>query len=132
MKGAKILLGISAVIAFGVGAAMIFATAAFLAPQGIPVDDKVAILGQAQGSLLVGIGVLDLLALRCSDVRGLQAVLGGNLALQVAGLGVNIHGLAAHIVTQQVYGDVVFHVILGVLFAVFYVRVGKAKAPAAA
>jgi len=90
MKGAKILLAVSAVLAIGAGAAMIFATAAFLGPQGISVDDKVALLGQAQGALLVGIGVLNLLAMRCSDAKGLQAVLGGNLALQITGLGVNI------------------------------------------
>jgi hypothetical protein len=130
MKGAKILLAVSAVLAIGAGAAMIFATAAFLGPQGISVDDKVALLGQAQGALLVGIGVLNLLAMRCSDAKGLQAVLGGNLALQITGLGVNIHGLAANLVTHQVYGDVVLHVILGVLFAFFYVRVGKAPAAA--
>jgi len=125
MKGAKILLAVSAVLAVVVSLMLLFATSAFLAPQGIPVDDKVALLGQAQGSILLGVGAINLLALRTSDPAGLRAVLGGNLVTHLAAIGVNVHAIAAHLVTQQVWGDLVMHAVFAALFALFLVRVAR-------
>ena len=126
MKGPKILLAVSAAFAIGVGLAMMFSAAAFLAPQGIVADDHIAVIAHAQAALLIGIGATNLLAMRVSDARGLQAVLGGNVVTHVVALGVNAHALSADLVTSQVYGDVIGHVLFGGLFAFFFVRVGRA------
>ena len=119
MRGARILLGIAGGIAVLVSLAMMFATKAFLAPEGIVADDKIAVIGQAQASLLLGIGAVNLLGTRVSDKRGMQAILGGNLVTHVVALGVNLHALFGNLVTSQVWGDSVGHVVFAVLFAFF-------------
>jgi hypothetical protein len=125
MKGARILLAIAGALAIVVSLALLLATRGFFATNGITVDDQVALIGQAQGSILLGVGVINLLAWRTSDVAGLRAVMGGNIVMHLAGLGVNLRGITANLVTSQVWGDVATHVIFAVLFAVFYVRVGQ-------
>lgn len=130
MKAIKVLLVISGLLAVGVSLALIFAAAAFLAPEGIIADDKVAVVAQAQGGLLFAIGVVNLLALRVRDPLGLQAVCGGNLAAHLTGLAVNVHALSAHLVSQQIMGDVVGHVVFGLAFAAAIVALRKQQ-PAA-
>ena len=126
MKGAKILLVVSAAFALLIGLAMLASAKSFLEPQGITVDDHVAGIAHAQASLLLGIGATNLLMLRVNDAKALQMVMAGNIVTHVAGLGVNIHALSANLVTQQVYGDVVGHVVFAALFAFFIMRVGRA------
>ena len=116
-KGIRVLLVIAGLLAVGVGFAMLFATQAFLAPQGIVADDKVATVGQAMGSLMLGIGTMNLLGVRCSDLRGLQAICGSNVVIHAAALGVNIHALSAHLVSKSVMGDAAGHVVFGLAFA---------------
>ena len=131
MRGTKILLGIAGALAVAVGLAMALATRAFLAPEGIDVDDKVALLGQAQGALLVGVGAIDLLALRTIDRAALQAILGGNLVMHVAALVVNVHALSAHLVGSGVLGDAIGHVVFAGAFAASLFARSKHPAPAA-
>ena len=125
MKGAKILLAVSAAFALLIGLAMLASAQAFLEPQGIKVDDHIAVIAHAQASLLLGIGATNLLMLRVNDAKALQMVMAGNVVTHLAGLGVNIHALAGDLVTQQVYGDVVGHVVFAALFAFFIMRVGR-------
>ena len=128
MKGAKILLGVSAALAAIVSLALLFSPISFLASQGIQADAKVALIAQAQGSILIALGVINLMALRLSDVAGVRAVLAGNLVTHIVALGVNAHAIMANLVTNQVYGDVGMHVLFGALFGFFLLRTGKTAA----
>lgn len=130
MKVTRVVLVISGLLAAGLGLALMFATQGFLAQQGITADDKVLVIGQAQGSLLVGLGIMNFLALRCSDVRGLQAVLGGNLAVQLTALVVNFRALSSGAVNASVWGDVGGHVVLLLAFVGCLVLVGRQPAKA--
>jgi hypothetical protein len=125
MKATKVLLVISGLIALGIGLAMLFAAPAFLASQGFAADDKTAVIGRAQGSLLLGIGVLNLLAARLGDPRGLQAICAANLATHVAALGVNVHALVAGLVGSSVVGDAVGHVVFGLAFGSCIALLGR-------
>jgi hypothetical protein len=125
MKGTKILLGIAGVIALGVSAALMFGAQSFFASQGLNVDEKIAVIGQAQGSLLFAVGVFNISGLFLKDPAGLRALCVGNIAAHVAGLGVNIHALSANLVNQSVMGDVIGHVIFGVAFIVCFVVLGR-------
>jgi len=132
LKGIKILLVVSGVIALGIGLVLLLAPQAFLGTTGMVVDEKMAIVGQAQGSILFGLGVINLLAVRVSDVVGLQAVCAGNLATHLAGLGVNLRALAANAVSSSVKGDAVGHVIFGVAFVACLVVLARRKSSVAA
>jgi hypothetical protein len=125
MKGTKILLGIAGVIALGISAALMLGAQSFLASQGLVVDDKIAVIAQAQGSLLFAIGVFNLAGLRLKDPAGLQTLCIGNVAAHAAGLGVNLHALSANLVNQSVMGDVIGHVVFGVAFIVCIVVLGR-------
>lgn len=122
MRGVRILLAISALFALGVGLFMMFGASSFLTSQGLPADDHIAVLVHAQASLLLAIGVTNVLAMRAKELRETSAVLGGNIVAHLAGLGVNAHALGANLVGQSVYGDVVGHIVFGAFFAVFFVK----------
>jgi hypothetical protein len=128
MKATRILLVLSGLIALGVSLALMFSAQPFLASQGLAVDAKVAVIAQAQGSLLFAIGVVNFFGLRVKDAAGLQAICAGNVAAHVAGLGVNIHALSADLVGPSVMGDAIGHVVLGLAFAACFVVVGR-RAP---
>jgi hypothetical protein len=117
VKLTKLLLVISGALAVGIGLAMMLATRAFLEPEGIAVDATTAVIGQAQGALLVGIGAINLLSVRVRDRAALRAVLGGNVVVHVVALAVNVHALAAHLVGSGVTGDAVGHILFAGAFA---------------
>ena len=125
----KILLLVSGVIAVLIGVALLFASGSFMAPMGIAVDAKIATIAQAQGALLVALGATNLLA-RGLDARAARPVLAGNLVAQALSLAVNLRAGMMHLVTPNVWGAVVMHVVLGALFAWFLFR-PAAKAAAA-
>lgn len=127
MKGTKVLLVISGLMALGIGLAMMFAAPAFLGSQGFATDPKTAVIGQAQGSLLFGVGVLNLLGARLTDARGLQVLCAGNFATHLAALGVNVHGLVAGLVGSSVIGDAVGHVVFGLAFAACFVLLNSQR-----
>jgi hypothetical protein len=116
-----VFLGISAVLAWVFGGALLFASAAFLAPMGIAVTPPIAVSAQAQGAILVGLGVINWLARR-SDRAAVRPVLAGNLVVQVLSLAVIARALALGIVPAQNAGAVVVHVLLGAGFAWFLLR----------
>jgi hypothetical protein len=120
----KILLAVAAVLAVLIGLALIFATNAFMAPMGIVLDAKTATLGQAQGVVLIALGIINWLSRGSSDVR---PVLAGNAFAQIASLGVNVRAMALGLVGSQAGGAVMMHLILGGLF-VFYLVKGQKKA----
>jgi hypothetical protein len=128
MKATRIVLVLSGLIALGVSFALMFAAPAFLGSQGLVVDDKMALVAQAQGALLFALGVLNFFGLRVKDPVGLQAICAANFAAHAAGLGVNVHALSANLVGSSVMGDVGGHVVFGRAFAACFVMLGR-RAP---
>ena len=116
------LLVVAAVLAWIIGAALLFSPGPFFAPVGIDVTPKVATIAQAQGALLVGIGVINFLARRVTDRAGLRAILAGNLVVQLISLIVALRALALGLFQASGAPSVVIHVVLGALFAVALVR----------
>ena len=114
---ARWLLTISAVLAWLFAVMLLFNTRAFEAPIGIDVNDKVATIAQAQGAILLGLGVINWMARRITDDRALDAVLAGNLVVQLASLAVVARALVLGIFPRQGAGAVVIHVLLGAGFA---------------
>ena len=119
---AKHMLAAGSVLAFLIGGFMIFATAQFLEPLGLSADPKVALLGQAQGTLLIGIGVMNWMVRQSDDWAALRAVLAGNLAAQVIAIAVNLRGYLVGEAPQAVVGQVGLHVLLGLGYAYFLIR----------
>jgi len=120
--GMRVLLTLSGVLAVVVALALLLATKSFFAGQGIVLDDQLALIGMAQGSVLLGVGVTNLAALWSRDPAGLRSVVVGNLAAHLSALGVNAHAVSAGLVGTQVWMDVTLHVILGLAFAYYLVR----------
>ncbi|HYV43672.1 MAG TPA: hypothetical protein VFA20_02380 [Myxococcaceae bacterium] len=119
---AKHMLAVGSVIAFLLGGLMIFATKQFLEPLGLASDPKVGLLGQAQGTLLLSIGLTNWLVRKSDDWVALRAVLAGNLAAQVISIAINLRGYFAGLVPQAVVGQVGLHVLLGLGYAYFLIR----------
>jgi hypothetical protein len=125
MRGVKILLVISGVLGLGIGAAVMFSTASFVAGLGLTIDDRVATMGQAQGALLIALGAMNLFASRAADPAAVRPVLFGNLVAQLVSMGVNIRAGALGLVSSQVWGSVAMHVVLAGLFGYFLSRPAK-------
>jgi len=117
----RLFLAVSAVLAWIFGAALLFATAAFLAPMGIAVTPAIAVSGQAQGAILVGLGVINWTA-RDLAARQLRSVLLGNLVVQVLSWAVIVRALALALVPPQNAFAVLVHTILGGGFLYFLWR----------
>ena len=123
---ARWLLTISAVLAWLFAVMLLFNTRAFEAPIGIDVNDKVATIAQAQGAILLGLGLINWLSRAVTDQRALTAVLAGNLAVQVASLAVAARALLLGIFPIQGLPAVVIHTLLGAAFAFYLVRAQRA------
>jgi len=119
---AKHMLAVGAAIAFLLGSFRLFATAQFLEPLGLAGDPKVALLGQAQGVLLLSIGVTNWMVRQSDDWPALRAVLAGNLAAQAISIAINLRGYYAGLVPQAVVGQVGLHVLLGAGYLFFLLR----------
>jgi hypothetical protein len=117
----KIFLVVSAVLAWMFGAALLFAAAGMYAPMGIDVTPAIAVTAQAQGAILVGLGVINFLA-RGAAGATVRPVLAGNLVVQLASLLVIARALVMRIVPAQNAAAVVIHTVLGAGFAYFYFR----------
>ena len=85
----KLFLAIAAVLAWPIGGMMLLIPEQFFAPNGLTMTPLMATVAQVQaqahGATLVGLGVIDWLA-RSADRRGLNAVLAGNLVVQILSL----------------------------------------------
>jgi hypothetical protein len=119
----RILLAVAAILAWMFGAMLLLIPAQFYAPTGISMTPLVATLAQAHGATLFGLGIINWLA-RNADRRGLIAVLGGNLVVQILSLAVVVRTMTLGAGTAAAPG-VVIHVVLGTLFGVFLLRAWK-------
>lgn len=116
----KIFLSIAAILAWLFGAMLLLVPAGFYAPTGIQMTPLIATIAQAHGATLVGLGCVNWLA-RNADRRGLTAVLGGNLVVQLLSLGVVLRTMQLG-AGMAVAPGVVIHVVLGSLFGYFLYR----------
>jgi hypothetical protein len=119
----KIFIGLSAVLAWTFGAALLFATVSFLAPMGIDVTPAIAVSGQTQGAILIGLGVINWMARDLSG-QSVKAVLAGNLAVQLLSLLVIVRALVLHVIPAQNAGAGAVHTVLGTGFLYFLWREG--------
>ena len=129
---ARWLLIVSAILAWLFGLMLLFNARAFEAPVGIDVPDKVATIAQAQGAILLGLGVINWMTRDVTDPRALTAVLAGNFVVQIASLAVVVRALALRIFPAQGAPAVVIHVLLGAAFAVYLLRARRATTAAGA
>jgi hypothetical protein len=130
VKLAKVLLLVSGILAVGLGVAMMVAAKPFLESQGFVVDAKIAVIGQAQGAVLLGLGAINLLVARVTDPAALRAGAAGNIVVHLAALAVNVHALAADLVGSSVRGDAGGHTIFAVAFAIAWYRLRDPKSRA--
>ena len=122
------LLMVSAVLAWLFGLMLLFNSRQFEAPMGIDVTDKIATMAQAQGAILLGLGVINWMCRDVADVRALAAVFAGNLVVQLASLAVVVRSLALGLVPMQAMPAVAIHVLLGAGFATFLLRLRRGQA----
>jgi hypothetical protein len=115
---------LSALLAFAFGSALLVMPGPFLAPMGIVATPAVAVSGQAQGAILIGLGVINLLA-RKLTMDAVRPVLVGNLVVQALSLLVIGRALVGGLVPVQNAGAVVIHAALGAGFAYFVIRTGR-------
>lgn len=115
---------LSAILAWVFGGALLFATAAFVAPMGIAATPAVAVLGQAQGAILVGLGAINWLSRNASG-QAIRTVLAGNLVVQIASLLVIVRALAVGAVPMQNAAAVGIHALLGGGFLYFLRKSGR-------
>jgi hypothetical protein len=120
---ARWFLALSAVLAWLFAAMLLFNARKFEAPIGIDVTDKVATIAQAQGAILLGLGVINWMARSIADDGALTAILAGNLVVQLASLGVAARALVLGIFPMSAAPAVVIHVLLGAGFAFYLMRV---------
>jgi hypothetical protein len=120
----SLFLTISAALAWLFGAALIAVPEQFYQPTGIAMTPLLATVAQAHGATLIGLGVINWLA-RDADPKGLVAVLGGNLVVQILSFAVIVRtmllgpGLA-------VAPGILTHIVLGSFFTYFLLRARKA------
>jgi len=116
----KLFLAIAAILAWLFGAMLLLIPAQFYAPTGLAMSPMMGTVAQAHGATLVGLGVINWLA-RDADRRGLIAVLGGNLVVQILSLFVVIRTMTLG-AGMKVAPGIAIHVTLGAFFAFFLVR----------
>lgn len=120
---ARWFLAVSAVLAWLFAVLLLFNARGFEAPIGIDVTDKVATIAQAQGAILLGLGVINWMTRNVADDTALAAVLWGNLVVQIASLAVALRALVLGIFPLTTTPAVVIHILLGGGFAFYLWRI---------
>jgi hypothetical protein len=115
--GARLLLTVSAALAWAIGGMLIFNPAGFEAPMGIVVDDKIATIAQAQGAILVGLGFINWLGRGVSDRSALIAIMYGNFVVQALSFSIVLRALVRGLIPMSGIGALAMHVVLGAAFA---------------
>ena len=115
----KVFLSTAAVMAMLFGAALLLTPDQFYIPLGIAATPLLGTIAQAHGATLVGLGVVNWLA-RNAERKGLVAVFGGNLVVQILSLAVALRTMHAG-AGAAAAPALVIHLGLGILFAYFLV-----------
>lgn len=122
---ARWLLIVSAILAWLFALMLLFNAKAFEAPVGIVLDAKTATIAQAQGAILLGLGVINWMARKIVDDHALKAVLAGNLVVQIASLIVAGRAVLTGIFPPKGAPAIVIHVLLGSAFAFYLWRIRR-------
>ncbi len=115
----KIFLSIASILAWLIGATLLFAPAAFYAPLHLVMTPLMATVAEAHGATLFGLGVISWMA-RSMTRKELQPILMGSLVVQVLSLGVAVHTYM--LAGAGAFSAMVTHIILGIFFAYFACR----------
>jgi len=116
-SGARLLLSVSAVLAWLIGLMLIFIPQSFEASLGIIVDDKTATIAQAQGAVLLGLGAINWISRSVADGVALRSILYGNFVVQAVAFAIVLRALVRGLIPMSGAGAAVMHVALGAAFA---------------
>ncbi len=119
----KIFLSVAAVLAWLFSLMLLLVPKEFYAPTGIEMTPLLATIAQAHGATLFGLGVVNWLG-RNAEKKGLIAILGGNLVVQVFSLLVVIRTMTLG-AGSAVAPGIVIHVALGSLFGYYLMKARK-------
>ena len=119
----KIFVSIAGVLAWLIGAMLLLMPAEFYAPTGIALTPMLETIAQAHGATLFGLGVVNWLA-RSAEGKGLLAVLAGNFVVQFLSLLVALRTMMLG-AGMGVAPALVIHIVLGSLFAFFWLKARK-------
>ena len=122
----KIFLTIAALLSWLIGGMLLLSPAPFYAPTGIALTPLLATIAQAHGATLVGLGVINWMA-RGAEGRGLQAVLAGNLVVQILSFAVASRTMTLG-AGAGVYPAFAIHTVLGACYAFFLAKSGRSAA----
>jgi hypothetical protein len=123
--GARLLLSISAGFAGAIGLMLIFNARALQAPMGIAVDDWTETIAQAQGAVLLGLGIINWLSRGVTDRAALWAILYGNFVVQLVSFAIVARALARGLIPAAGFGALALHIVLGAAFAWHLIRMRR-------
>jgi len=126
-RSVRLLLTISAAFATVIGLALIFDPIHFEARMALVVDDRTATIAQAQGAILLGLGILNWLARGLRDRTALWAILYSNFVIQLVSLAVVARALVHGFIPMSGVGALVMHVLLGAGFGWELVKMKRAR-----
>jgi hypothetical protein len=125
--GARLLLTISAAFAVVIGLMLIFNARGFEAPIGIVIDDYTETIAQAQGAILLGLGIINWLSRGARDRAVLWAVMYGNFVVQAVSFAIVLRALSRGLIPAAGAGAAAMHVVLGVAFAWQLVQLRRSR-----
>jgi len=117
----KTFLIVSGVMAALLGAGLLFVPATVMGTLGLVIDDKIATLGQAQGAVLMGLALTNVMA---RDLKGaaVRPVLAGNFLAHAISIVIKLRAVLLGLVSPQEWTSIGIHLVLGALFGVFLLR----------
>lgn len=122
----KLALAIGGSLALLFGLGLTFAPDAMMASFGLTPDVAGRVLSRDFGVSLVAVGVLNLLARKAAPGPALDAILWGNLLVQVFSVVVDGYHVASGQISASGIGGIVLHAVLGVMFLLALLRPEKA------
>lgn len=113
----KVALTIGAVLAFLFGLALTFVPEQMLASFGLASSPAGLVLSRDLGVALVAVGVINWMARNAQPGPALQAILWGNLLVQVFTVVLDSWHITSGQISQAGWAGVGLHAVLGAMFA---------------
>jgi hypothetical protein len=121
----RLFLACTAILSWVFGAALLLAPEAFYAPIGISMTPMHAVIAEAHGATVVGLGLVNWLA-RDAAPETCRAVLAGNVLANVLSLAVVVHTMWLG-AGGRAAPALFLHAVLLALFAYFFAVAWRAK-----
>ena len=112
-------LALSGGIAVFIGLVMLISPSLVMEMNGMSLDDSGIMVARTFGALLFCLGLINVMARHAEDSSALQAILYGNLAVQVLSIVLDLMAITSGVVNTNTWGSVVLHLMLGAGFAYF-------------